>query len=229
MLWSLILATIIFALIYTVLYFLNIDIEIMMLFSSVAMVAAMGIGVKLLLIINKHAAEIYIFNKLINNQYEAYIKRYNALIKEQEYLNFDRNLQKNSHNFISILEDIPENPVERPKVIRSFNWLSHLFILTWGFSIFPVWHFYEGLNIVLRVVVILSMLIPLFLVSYKIVSFQNGRLYLTELEIKQHMKKYKKQQNKNVGNKEATRDFTFLNYKAQLTKFSKGSQNDEKN
>lgn len=207
----------------------KLDIEIMMLFCLLTIGLAMLIGLKLLLLTNKHAAEIYIYNKLRNTQYESYMKRYNALIKQQELLNADINLHESSHKFISILEDFDEAPAKRPKVIRSFNLFSHIFIIVWGFSIVPIWTYYEGLNITLKIIIIFIALIPPLLVAYKIVSFQNGRLYLTEFEIKQHKKRYKKQQEKNERNKKTIKTFTFLNYEVRLTKFSKGRQNDEKN
>ncbi|PTJ52503.1 hypothetical protein BU012_04725 [Mammaliicoccus sciuri] len=204
-------------------------ISIPILISSVIPLFISGcIGLILLSLNLKYSAEIYIYNKLIKDQYELYMVRYNDKIKEQEHLNMIRDLDEPKHNFLSIIEEFKEKPVKKPKIVIVYNCLFYLFILLWGISIIPTWILYNDQYFVTRILLILIMFIPVILIAYKFVSFQNGKLYLTEYEIKQHVKRYKRQHKKNNRTKKHVRTYTVLNYEITFNKLGKGRQTDEK-
>ncbi|MCJ0941408.1 hypothetical protein [Mammaliicoccus sciuri] len=229
--WSLILSNFVFFVIYMIFTNDKNHNDLINLFIAlsafIAIFIAMIIGFGILRLNHKYSAEIYIYNKLIQEQYELYIDKCDEKIKNQEYFNKVNNIDKPTQEYLNLFEELKKELFKKPKIVTVYNWLSILFILLWGFSISPLWIIYEDLNLFTKITFTLTMVIPILMVAYRLVSLQKGKLKLTEYEINKHIKRYKRQYNKNNRTKKHVRTFTVLNYEITFNKLRKGSQNDE--
>lgn len=229
--WSLFLSFIILFVIYTILTTVKKNNELVNLFIVLAaflpILIGSIIGLTLFILYQKYSAEIYIYNKLIKDQYEIYIDKYDNKIKKIEYENMVSDIEKPTHDFIALLDNFKNEPFKKPKIVSVYNCLSILFIILWGISLFPTWIINEDLGIVTRIIYIITMVLPMIIVAYRLISLQNGKLKLSEYEIKKHIKKYKRQHKKNSREVENVHKFTVLKYEITIKKFRKGSQNDE--
>ncbi|WP_436867940.1 hypothetical protein [Mammaliicoccus sciuri] len=223
--WSLFLSFIIFFITYTILTTDKKDNDLVNLFIVLAaflpILIALIIGLTILILNQKYSAEIYIYNKLMNDQYEIYIDKYDNKIKKIEYQNMVSDIKKPTHDFIALLDTFKKEPFKKPKIVSVYNWLSILFIIIWGISLYPTWIINKDLGIVTRIIYIITMVLPMIIVAYRLISIQNGKLKLSEYEIKKHIKKYKRQHKKKNRTKKHVRTFTFLNYEITFNKLKK--------
>ncbi|WP_436896548.1 hypothetical protein [Mammaliicoccus sciuri] len=228
--WTLFLS--IFIYIVTFIIFVPDEKEFIKLFNAIStfipIFISMFIGIVILILNHKYSAKIYIYNKLRTEQYELYINKYDDKIKKHENLNMISGIDKPAHEFMNLIEEFKKAPFKTPKIVIVYNCLSILFILLWGISIIPSWEVYEKLDIFTRIIFIITMFIPIFMVAYRLVSLQNGKLKLSEYEIKKHIKRYKRQHRKNNQTRTSLRTITIFNYEITFNKLEKGRQTDEK-
>lgn len=223
--WSLFLSFVIFLGTYKIVITDKKDNDLVNLFIALAaflpILIGIIIGLTLLVLNQKYSTEIYIYNKLLQEQYEIYIDKYNDKIKNIEYLNMVRGIEKPTHDFVKLFDNFKNEPFKKPRVVIFYNGLSILFIILWGISLYPTWIINESLNIIMRIIYVITLILPIIMVVYRLISLQKGKLKLTENEIKKHIKRYRKLQKKNNRLKKNVRKFTILNYEIIINKFFK--------